>query len=96
MSGIVTRQIRVNGLVQGVGYRAAMRDEARRLGVTGWVRNRADGSVEALVQGAPAAVDAIVAWARRGPPAARVADVRVSEAAAEEHPQLRFELRATA
>jgi acylphosphatase len=79
MSGSLTRQIRVNGFVQGVGFRAAMRDEARKLGVTGWVRNRADGSVEAVVQGPSAALDAIIEWARRGPRGARIADVQISE-----------------
>jgi len=92
---MVTRQIRVNGLVQGVGYRAAMRKQAQALGVSGWVRNRADGSVEALAHGAAAAVEALIAWARRGPPAARVADVRISDAdAAVVHPG--FELRPSA
>jgi acylphosphatase len=57
-----------------------MRMEAERLGVTGWVRNRSDGSVEAVVQGSPAAVDAIVAWARRGPELARVTDVQLADA----------------
>jgi len=71
-----TRQIRVIGRVQGVGYRFALRDEALRLGVAGWVRNRADGSVQALLQGDEAALDALVAWARRGPRAARVDEVR--------------------
>ena len=69
---MVTRQIRVSGRVQGVGFRYALRDEALRLGVAGWVRNRADGSVEALAQGSAATVQALVDWARRGPPAARV------------------------
>ncbi|HET9700685.1 MAG TPA: acylphosphatase, partial [Burkholderiales bacterium] len=76
----ITRQLRIFGRVQGVWYRESMRMEAERLGVTGWVRNRRDGSVEAVVQGSPAAVDAIVAWARRGPELARVTDVQLSEA----------------
>ena len=67
-----TRRIRVKGHVQGVGFRFALRDEAERLGVTGWVRNCADGSVEALLQGQTAAIELLVAWARRGPPAAYV------------------------
>jgi acylphosphatase len=54
--------------------------EADRLGVTGWVRNCRDGSVEAIVDGAPRAVEAIIAWAHRGPPAAQVARVTASEA----------------
>lgn len=66
--------------MQGVGYRASMIDEARRLGVGGWVRNRRDGTVEAVVDGDAAAVDAIVAWARRGPPGAKVTDVAVADA----------------
>lgn len=91
---MVTRQIRVSGIVQGVGYRAALRQQARSLGVTGWVRNRADGSVEALAHGAPAAVEALIAWARRGPPGARVAEVRISDAA--ESAPAGFELRPSA
>jgi acylphosphatase len=80
MSMRITRQLRIRGRVQGVWFRESMRMEAERLGVTGWVRNRRDGSVEAMVQGSPAAVDAIVQWARRGPELARVTDVEVSEA----------------
>jgi acylphosphatase len=71
----VTFHLRITGRVQGVGYRDGLRAEALRRGVTGWVRNRSDGSVEALVQGAPEAVEAVLAWARKGPPAARVAAV---------------------
>lgn len=67
-----TRQIRVKGRVQGVGFRDALSAEARRLGVKGWVRNRADGSVEAVLQGDEDAVARVVAWARSGPPLARV------------------------
>ena len=80
-----TRQIRVNGRVQGVGFRYALRDEARGLGVTGWVRNCADGSVEALLQGEAHAVEALLRWARRGPRAARV------ETLAEAEPQPQFD-----
>jgi acylphosphatase len=74
---MVTRQLRIAGKVQGVGFRYSLQEEAARLGVAGWVRNRRDGSVEALVQGAPEAVDALISWARSGPPGARVVDFRI-------------------
>ena len=69
----------ISGRVQGVNYRESMCREAQRLGVTGWVRNRRDGSVEAVVEGAPSDVQAMLEWAHRGPPSARVTDVMVSE-----------------
>ena len=83
MTEKVTRRLAIHGLVQGVWYRESMRREADRLGVTGWVRNRPDGSVEALVQGSPAAVEAITAWSRRGPEQARVERVDASPAEGE-------------
>jgi acylphosphatase len=89
---MVTRQIRVSGRVQGVGYRDALRAQARKLGVRGWVRNRADGSVEALLQGSAEAVEQLVAWARRGPAAARVLALDVAPPATEfDHPYEGFE-----
>jgi len=87
------RQIRVKGRVQGVGYRDALRAEAQRLGVTGWVRNRADGSVEALLQGEASAVDALITWARRGPSLARVTSLEEQPAAS--GPYTAFERRPT-
>ncbi len=69
------RRVTIRGRVQGVGYRDWMRREAERLGLQGWVRNRRDGSVEALVAGDEAAVRALLAACRRGPPLARVDEV---------------------
>ena len=71
------RRLIVTGAVQGVYYRHSMSLEAERLGVSGWVRNRRDGSVEALIEGGAEAVAALINWARRGPPNARVAHVAV-------------------
>jgi len=62
----------VSGRVQGVSYRAACRQAALEHQVGGWVRNRADGAVEAVFEGAPEAVEAMVEWARVGPPTASV------------------------
>ena len=69
----------VTGRVQGVSFRYYAEHQARRLGVAGWVRNEPDGSVAAHVEGGAQAVDAMVAWLRQGPPAARVDRVDVSE-----------------
>lgn len=75
-----TLHLHIQGRVQGVWFRESMRREAERLGVTGWVRNAPDGSVEAVVQGPDAAVDALVAWAHAGPPQARVDRVVLTDA----------------
>lgn len=79
----ITRRLRVSGRVQGVGYREAMCAVAARLGVTGWVRNRVDGSVEAAVHGEAKVLEEFAAWARRGPPAARVTAIEISEGTGE-------------
>lgn len=76
MSGAVRDEVavrvRVSGLVQGVFFRASMRDVGAGMGLRGWVRNRADGTVEAHLQGRATAVQAMVDWCRQGPPYARV------------------------
>jgi acylphosphatase len=77
----IARHLVIRGQVQGVGYRFAMVGAAEAAGVRGWVRNRRDGSVEALVQGDGNAVLALVAWSERGPPGAHVTGVEVSDAA---------------
>lgn len=73
--------VRVTGRVQGVSFRYYAQQEAVSLGLTGWVRNDVDGSVELHLEGPWDAVDAMVDWCRQGPPAARVRDVAVREAA---------------
>jgi acylphosphatase len=69
---VIAKRLRIEGRVQGVGYRAWMVRTAVRLGVAGWVRNRADGSVEALVEGERAAVEEMLRQCRRGPDLAAV------------------------
>lgn len=83
MSARSARRLVVTGRVQGVGFRYALADEARLRGLSGWVRNRRDGSVEAMVSGPAADVAALVAWAWRGPPAAKVESVEVEETTGE-------------
>lgn len=68
----ITRRLTIFGRVQGVGFRCSLCAEARSAGLKGWVRNRSDGSVEALIFGPREAVDALTFWAYRGPPSARV------------------------
>ena len=83
------------GGVQGVGYREFVRRSAERFGVAGWVRNRRDGSVEAVLRGPPASVEAVVAQMRSGPRFAEVANLRI-EAREPADPEMRgFAVRQT-
>jgi acylphosphatase len=75
----LAKHLIITGIVQGVGYRASFMHQARTLQLSGWVRNRLDGSVEAMVSGEAQAVQAIINWARRGPPSAVVRDVAVTD-----------------
>jgi len=76
----IARHVRVTGRVQGVFFRVWARDEAQSLGITGWVRNCGDGSVEAQLEGDAEAVDELLDQIREGPPGARVNDLCVEEA----------------
>lgn len=77
--------VRVTGRVQGVGFRASAVRQAHLLGIRGWVRNNADGSVEALLQGDHEQVDRMLSWLHAGPPAARVSEVTHQESLQERH-----------
>ena len=92
---MIRKHLRITGKVQGVFYRAWFAEQARALGLDGWVRNRADGSVEAVVRGPEDMVEAIVAKARKGSPASRVADVAVSDDSPPHEALTGFEKRAT-
>lgn len=71
----------VHGRVQAVGFRFGARVEAQRLGISGWVRNRSDGAVEAEIEGEPGAVDRMLAWLDEGPPGAEVTALTTSDQA---------------
>ena len=75
----VTKKLRIHGEVQGVFYRAWSAEQARDLGLSGWVRNRRDGTVEMLVAGEEAVVQRMVALCREGPPAARVERIDIED-----------------
>ena len=90
---MITRRLVITGRVQNVFYRDWLVEQAQGIGITGWVRNRADGSVEAMVSGSSETIDAIVARARQGSPASRVADVAVEDAP--EQVSERFEKKPT-
>jgi acylphosphatase len=82
MNGWKIVRLRISGRVQGVGFRAFVADEAERRGLSGWVRNRRDGSVEALLAGEEAIVDEMIGTCRRGPAGSRVENLAI-EAASE-------------
>ena len=88
---MIHRHLTITGRVQGVFFRNWMVEQAQALGVTGWVRNRADGSVEAQVAGGAAEVERLIALAHRGPPSARVDRVAVHAAPPQQF--ARFEKR---
>lgn len=90
-------RLRIAGRVQGVGYRDFVRSNAEARGLSGWVRNRRDGTVEALVSGAPDAVEALVAACWEGPPAARVVDIQTDVSPADaDLPTAGFTIRPSA
>jgi acylphosphatase len=92
----LVRLVLVEGFVQGVGYRDFARRAALRLRISGWVRNRWDGTVEALIAGAPADVEAMLAEMRRGPRGAEVTGLRLLEPdAADKAPRGTFVVRST-
>ena len=92
---MVSVLLTITGRVQGVAYRMNAREQARSLGLRGWVANTDDGAVRLLASGDSDAVDRLVQWCRQGPPAARVEHVNQGEAAADELSSLPqgFEIR---
>jgi len=79
----ICRHVLVSGRVQGVGFRWYARETAERLGLGGWVKNLTDGRVELLLEGRDQAVEAMLVWLERGPPAAHVKNLEVVERASE-------------
>lgn len=92
----MAKHMLIEGLVQGVGYRYAFAERATALGLAGWVRNRSSGAVEACVHGPADAVQSIIEWARKGPSAARVSRVQVSDAPEPAPAGATFDIRPTA
>jgi acylphosphatase len=83
LSEDVIHLLRIRGRVQGVGYRAFVQEQAMRLDLSGWTRNRSDGSVEALIGGEKGTIEKMIALLRRGPPGAQVAAIETRDAAPE-------------
>ena len=90
---LTTLRLRIEGAVQAIGYRNYAVTEARKLKLDGWIRNRSDGTVEALASGPTSAVEAFVAACMRGPPGARVTNVDLQKADPPGEPG--FRIRAT-
>lgn len=88
---MIARRVRITGRVQGVFFRAWTRDEARSIGVQGWVRNCPDGAVEAHLEGDEGEVDELIRRMRHGPPHAKVTDLKISDVPVENLG--RFEVR---
>lgn len=86
-------RMEVFGKVQGVFYRASTREKARELGLRGWVRNREDGSVEAVAEGEEEALEALLEWAKEGPERARVEEVKAREEETEGEDLSEFQVR---
>ncbi len=80
---MIRRRVIVHGRVQGVFFRDSLRERARTHGVNGWARNRADGTLEAVLEGPPEAVARVVRFAETGPPRARVEELEVRDEAPE-------------
>ena len=87
---MVAKHVNITGRVQRVSFRAWTCERARELGISGWVRNRSDGSVEALVSGSSEAVETLIAALHEGPPAAEVKEVRATETEAHAEPGFRI------
>ena len=85
LSSLKVCGLRVVGCVQGVGFRLATQDKARALGVLGWVRNLADGSVEVRARGPSQSVDQLIAWLWQGPPTAKVHTVQETDSVGDDH-----------
>ncbi|GAA4065784.1 acylphosphatase [Agromyces indicus] len=78
---MIRQRVIVHGRVQAVGFRFSARVEAQRLGVSGWIKNRSDGAVEAEIEGEAAAVDAMLSWLDEGPPGADVTSMSTADLA---------------
>jgi len=88
----ITRHLFIHGQVQGVFFRESMRQQANQLGITGWARNRSDGTVEAVIQGETSSVEKLIEWSRRGPGRAQVDHVTI-EAVDDDSNYTSFDIR---